>query len=395
MVSIAADNREVERCLQKIVALTRSGGAEYADELLLKSVDGYLSVEAPPSSAGKVLMRVPWDRLVPLPPFRLSIVDDDIVISSHEAELTSEAVALMEALLELYNATKNIARYRRATPLTLMLSHPQLLQHVRRGRRHHDPLTHQRLLASNEDDVILESFLQSRMFDYKDLNLILPYPVLMPIIDLVNHDFRGAAYFFEDEPGRDRFLAIKRSVPVPGNENESFARYGAYDAFDTWMSYGFIDESASFVSSVAATLDLPGLGTIRLGTSLKPRALKDLPRSVGDLQLYIPQLIARRGSNIEVAALAIPGPQAPRALRRALHFLIMEMSAGRANRRDLVLQAEEQIIAANRAYYRDLLAFLRSLSPIDPRHEPIRDNFVRVCDLQLARIEDYVAVAEG
>jgi len=233
------------------------------------------------------------------------------------------------------------------------------------------------------------------MFDYKDLNLILPYLVLMPIIDLVNHDFRGKAYFFEDESGSDRFLAIKRSVPVPGNENESFARYGVYDAFDTWRSYGFIDESASFVSSVAATLYLLGLATISLGSSLKPRALKDLPPSVGDLQLYIPQVFARRGSHTEIASLAIPGPQAPRALRRALHFLIMEMSAGRANRRDLVLRAEEQIIAANRAYYRDLLAFPHGLSPTNPQHEPIRDNFIRVCDLQLARIEGYVAVAQG
>jgi len=395
MVSIAADNRDVERCLQKIVALTRSGGAEYAEELVLKSVDGYLSVEAPPRNVGQVLMRVPWDRLAPLAPFQLSIADDDIVIRSNDAGVTSEAVALMEAVLELYNITDKIGRYRRTSPLSLLLAYPEMWTRVRQGRRQHDLLPYRRLTASEEIEVTLNSFFHSRAFHYTDTNLALPYPVLMPIIDLVNHDFRGATYFFEDQPGKEHFLALQRSVPLPGREQESFVCYGFYDAFDMWMSYGFVDESTSFVSSVATTLDVPGLGTLRLGGFGKPRAAEDLPPSVKDLQFYIPQLLVRRGSHTEVAALRIPGPQAPRALRRTLHFLIMEMAGGRPINRDLVMLAEGHVIAANRAYYSDLGTFLRALTPTDPLHKPILDNFLRVCDRQQARIEDYLAFAQG
>jgi hypothetical protein len=118
MVSIAADNLQVERSLRKIVALSKESGAEFSDDLVLKSVNGYLSVEAPPESAGKVLVRLPWDCLVPFSPFRLSIVNDDLVISSYEEGLTDECVTLMEALLELFNLTGKVADHRRTSLAT-------------------------------------------------------------------------------------------------------------------------------------------------------------------------------------------------------------------------------------------------------------------------------------
>jgi len=161
------------------------------------------------------------------------------------------------------------------------------------------------------------------------------------------------------------------------------------------MTYGFVDKSTHFLYSVEMTLDLPGLGTIRLGNIHKTRAVNDLPPSVIDLQFYVPQLLARRGNDIEVGSLPVPGPQAPTALRRTLNFLIAEMSPSHPNRRDLVMQAEEQIVATNRVYYRNLLAFLRTLSPNDPVQISILEDFVRVCDLQLAHIQNYTAFAKS
>jgi hypothetical protein len=85
MVSIAADNRDVERSLLKNLKLAEKDGAEFSDDLLLKCADGNLSVAAPPDSAGKVLMRVPRDCLVPLQSFHFSVADGNIVFSSHDA----------------------------------------------------------------------------------------------------------------------------------------------------------------------------------------------------------------------------------------------------------------------------------------------------------------------
>src|SRR5258707_7266651 len=134
MVLIAADSLQVERSLQKIVALSEKAGAEFSDDLVLKSVNGYLSVEAPPESAGKVLVRLPWDCLVPFSPFRLSIVNDDLVISSYEEGLTDECVTMMEALLKLFNLTGKVADHRRTSPWRVIISYPTILQYVRQAR---------------------------------------------------------------------------------------------------------------------------------------------------------------------------------------------------------------------------------------------------------------------
>jgi len=396
MVLIAADNLQVERSLKKIVALSKEAGAEFSGDLVLKSVDGYLSVEAPPESAGKVLVRLPWDCLVPFPPFCLSIVNDDLVISSYEEGLTDECVVLMEALLELFNLTGKVAHHRRTSPWRLIISHPAILKWVRQGRDREDFELFQQLIASgNEDELVLQSFLNSRVLGYKASTTAPPYPVLMPIIDLFNHHFQGALFSIADVPDKERSLAIARSNPLPGTGKECFACYGAHDSFDTWVTYGFVDQSALFVRSVAMTVDLPDLGTIRLTNFDKTRDRRALPPSVSDLHFYIPALLARRADHIEVGRLLIPGPSAPRALRRTLHFLIAEMSPGHSRQRDLVMEAERQIITANQAYYRDLLAFLGTLCPQDPLQKPILRDFIHMSELQLARIRNYLGYAKG
>jgi hypothetical protein len=396
MVLIAADSLQVEHSLRKIVALSEEAGAEFSDDLVLKSVDGYLSVEAPPESAGKVLVRLPWDCLVPFSPFRLSIVNDDLAISSYEEGLTDECVVIMEALLELFNLTGKVAHHRRTSPWRLIISYPTILKCVRQGRDREDfALFQQFIVSGSEDELMLQSFLNSRVLGYKASTTAPPYPVLMPVIDLFNHHFQGALFQIDEAPDRERSLAIARSMPLPGTGTECLACYGAHDSFDTWVTYGFVDQLALFVRSVAMTIDLPNLGTIRLTNFDKTRDRRALPPSVSDLHFYIPALLARRADHIEVGRLLIPGPSAPRALRRTLHFLIAEMSPGHSRQRDLVMEAERQIITANQAYYRDLLAFVRTLCPQDPLQKPILRDFIHLCELQLARIQNYLGHAKG
>ena len=95
-----------QRSLQKIVALSEKIGAEFRDDMKLKCFDGFLSVEAPPEVAGKVLARLPWNCLVPLPSFHLSVATDDIVISSHDesnASIIETHSPVRPSSVRLYN----------------------------------------------------------------------------------------------------------------------------------------------------------------------------------------------------------------------------------------------------------------------------------------------------
>jgi hypothetical protein len=394
MASIAADDRDVERALLKIVTLAKKGGAEFHDDLIVKCVDRMISIEAPPESSGRVLVRLPWDCLVPLAPYKLALAEDDIVILSCEEGLTSAAVRLMEAVLELYNRTEKITEHRRRSPWPLIAAHPELLRYVTQRRGPIDASFAALLRPGREDELVLHSFFNTRFFSYQLGGGRYPaLPVLMPIIDLFNHHINGAAYR-DDQLADNRSLSITRSLPLPGTGNECFACYGPYDAFNTFLTYDFIDGRVPFVLSVAMTIDLPGLGSIRVGNVARPRGAGDLPDSVRDLRFYVPTILRRRRNHLDVSALFIPGPQSPEALRRILEFLIAEISSGHPKQRDLVLQAEEQILVTNETYYRALIACLRNLSPHEPLQGAIIENFIRMCELQLARIQVYRAYAE-
>jgi hypothetical protein len=113
-----------------------------------------------------------------------------------------------------------------------------------------------------------------------------------------------------------------------------------------------------------------------------------------DLHLFVPKPLVRRGNQLEVTSLLIPGPQLREAVRRILAFLISEIIPGRPDQRDLALLAEQQILDSNKAFYQGLLASLRSLMLKDLLQGPILDNFIRMCDRQLSHIENYAADAK-
>ena len=392
MVSVIADNQAVERTLNRLVALCEAGGAEFSRDLVIKCVDGNLSVEAASDSVGKTLVRLPWDCLVPLSLFRIGIAGDKFVIESHEPEITSTCIETMDAMLELFNLTHKLSDHRRTSPWSLIASHPGLLAHLRPTGR----FQRYNLMASGSRvEIELQSFFNARTLSYQETPDAPAFPVLMPILDAMNHHSEGASFSFDDRTELDRVLTTVRSNSVPGAGNECFAYYGVHDCFDSWIGYGFIDEAPGLVRSLAMDINLPDHGTIRIIDAFKPRTKEVLPSSVHDLQFYIPKLFSRGPNQLDIASVLIPGPRAPRALRRTLHFLLTELNPSRPPSRDLILNAEHQIIATNETHYRTLAAFLCTMPLNDVSQRPILDNFIRMCELQLRHLRNYTSYATG
>jgi hypothetical protein len=149
-----------------------------------------------------------------------------------------------------------------------------------------------------------------------------------------------------------------------------------------------LDEDVPFVQSLAATVKLPGVGTIRLGDTPAHDGGETEPSVEA-----VPPILARKGNRLIVGPVVIPGPQAPHALRRGLGVLIRKLGAPRPRRRDLVLRAEEQILDANLTYYTELKSCLEHLAVKNGAHRAIRANFVRLCEQQIARLRNYLGFA--
>src|SRR5215472_12342976 len=126
MVSILADDRSVERCLERTLEQARRGGAEFSDALILRGTSGSLSVELEPDSDAQLLIKLPENILVPIGSFGFALEGDDIAIRTADPDVTAEQRALLESMVELYNLTGKISWYRRTSPFLFLGSRPDL-----------------------------------------------------------------------------------------------------------------------------------------------------------------------------------------------------------------------------------------------------------------------------
>jgi hypothetical protein len=388
---IVSDDRAIKASLHELIALLRSAGAQIADGLVITCASGALSLKAPGVRRGAMLIRLPENCFVPLTALRLALVGDEIVISSARSQLNSITVAITEAMLEIYNLTGKIAQHRRTSPWSLIAAHPDLLSYVVPPTHVNFPFSAKDVRSGNDAKVMLASFLHSRLFSHKQTEQAKPRPVLLPITDFLDHHWKGEPYSYDG----NRAVVMRRSAPVTGKGDQCFARYGLNDAYDNWLIYGFVDEDVPFVQSVATTLSLPGVGTIRIGCIPTAYESDETEPSLHQLLFSVPRILSRKGNRLSAGATVIPGPQAPRALRRSLRVLIRELGAPWRQHSDLVIRAEEQILDANLTYYDELKSCLERLSVANDGHSAIRANFVRLCDQQVRRIRNYVSYAAG
>jgi hypothetical protein len=378
LASVVADDQTIEKSLQKLVELLRVGGAQISDGLVIKCLAGNLSIEAPAVRRGNPLIRLPQNCFVPLLAFRLALDGDEIVISSASERLEKGVIAIAETMFELYNLTGKVAHHRRASPWSLIVAHPELVPYVAPPSREDFPFSAKDVMSGNKAKVMLDSFLHSRLFEHRQSGQAPSIPVLLPITDFFDHHWKGEPYSYAG----NRAVLMRRSAPLAGQGDKCFARYGLHDAYDSWMTYGFVDEDVPFVQSIATTVELPGVGTIRLDDASAPD------------ESGIPRILSKKGNHLVASAVMIPGPDTRRALRRTLRVLINKLTGGQQNWRDLAIDAERQIIDANLAYYAELKTCLVGLAVDNAAHSSIRANFVRLCEGQVTRLRNYLSYGE-
>jgi hypothetical protein len=389
MVAIAADDAEIGRRLERMLAQARDAGGAIADDLILRCAGGSLSVELPPDSAAETLIDLPEQALLPVGAFGLSLQGGDIALDSVDAAVAPARRALMESMLALYNLTSKIAWYRRTSPVLFLRARPDLASLVARGcdARMQHRLT-DRLAADEHAPFLLQRFIGTRSLDFRVDPGAPAGAVLAPIVDLLNHDIK-APPFREHAGPSGRRLRVARPRSVPGNPRECFVQYGFYDPLETLLRYNFTDESAEFLRSVPAVITLAGIGTINVRAGRSRSASKGLPAPLKALADYLPKIVTRQPRYLEVAFLAIPAtPALSHALRRVLNLLIATLDSDHLDRLDLIVAAEDQILAANRAHYQELRRALAAAAPGAPA-SPVLAELARACDLQIARLQAY------
>ncbi len=381
MVEFICDNQEIEDLLVKIHGLVTANGGYVHEDVRICARDGSMTIEAAASAPKReVLITITDDVMLPMELFQLSLEGDEFVLKSVDDAATPIQVALMEAMLGLYNLTGKMASHRKTSTSRLYFDDPELFARIC------NPGDVEKFATIPQERFDMEMFLSTRYLPWRtglsggDVS-----KVLLPLIDLFNNHVQAQGF------GRQgKSLSVVRSSPVTGSD-ECFVQYGKYDAHDLLLGYDYVDEYALFVTSQPMTIKPGEKASLEVGRNVSGPSNVNLSKRLMPLRRFLPTVKTDSAGGIpKVDFLLIPPAGAPRALRRVLINLISSIvpHLDQKLQMGLVSEAEHQVVAANVDYYEKLAGYLDD-HETKAGTELIVDNIKRMAAAQLARVKAY------
>lgn len=399
MVEIHSDNNVLERAILEMCDLIKANGGKVDDRLTIEAVDGNIRVLAAPDIPTRTdLMRCPTETLIPLDKFVFGVEGNDLVLKEVKDGALESQKKFIEPLLTVYNEAGKIADTEANRTSKLAQFDEDLFKRILPN------VKMERYQGKDREELLADAFLHTRQLGYREISNekdgsntdggdsgTAPgtdkkntTPVLMPVIDLVNHNIAAPNFFNQNG------IEIRKS-PSGLFGSEVFVRYGPYDALDMLNSYNYVDPHQRFVVVRPTELELEGLGTLRIEMSARRFNGKKIPPQIKDLRSFLPPIRKMEdGGGIAAGFLRIPTSQSPRALRRILTFLIGMMNQDRrmSQTDHLIDHAERHMLTSTREFYQSLRADLVNYKPA-PEIEGVISRLNQVAKLQLELLDQY------
>ncbi len=426
MVEFSCDDKAVEKALRKLYKQVVANGGIVHDKLIIGCEKGDFKIRvAGDVPRGEKILVLPKECLLPVDKYKLDLKGNNIVMTSHDKDLSKGQVAMMKTMIELYNLTGKIATQKKIATLSLYYEDRDFLDVILKSRsRQGIPFLDGMVVGPDKKTFYLDSFIKTRVLAFKDVENesgdkkgagkeaekeFKRTKVLMPIIDFINHHSAAIGFLtrFAEEsapeikPGEEHThdadgIAVVKSCPVEGSD-ECYVNYGPYDAMDALIHYNYADKGPGFMRSVPMEIKLPGgVGTIRIKSVTGQPHHKKLPEHLKDLNFYIPGMGADKDKKtVNLSFIYLPPDRAPRSMRRVLVLAINHLGVplNQEQMTELVQFAEKRIIDENLKYFKALSAYLKKYKP-KPAVKLIAKNARDVATIQLEHVKNYPFFAE-
>ena len=395
MVAFNCDNSQVEAQLERLKTLVLDAGGVLDEKLIVNQAGSalWLSTQTK-NNDQRTLISLPSSTLLRVDKLELDGSAGDIVITGHDKDLPDLQRDIADCILTIYNLTGKLGDIRTTHPLCqfadntdvskkLMEFKPELAGVVRK-------------LANLKDEgTLLKLFLGTRTFGYRaDPRQAATEKTLMPFIDLADHCSHSPSYQrgAMEEDGAP--LELCNSQPILGSANVYVCYSASFDLMDLYLGYGFLDVESQIprVRAAPCTLSHSSFGEIDICSQAGQSFSGKLGQHNADLRRWLPRVLEKNDSYLRLSHLYIPGRQAPRSLRRALRLFISALLPDREQSEiyEASLDAEAQIVDATQDYYTELRQ--TAAESLDETCN-VRADLISVCDRQLAKVEEYRAVA--
>lgn len=405
MLTIEADNPEIEKEVRRLLALITEGGGGVHSNLVIRSQNGGLSIETKvPMAPGKEMMRIPKGALLSAAQFEVAVNGDGFDVSfPAKSAFTPLQRKLAECMFSLYTLTHKARLHREGGFMLAMAEHEDLLAKITNVRQlGRELLKYQEDIKSGLqgaalDKVVADTFMKTRFLGYNDKEKFSSSSVLMPVIDFLNHHWAGAGFAINGGV-RTGDISVGCSQPVEGSL-ECYAFYGVMDPLDALIRYDFIDALSPVIRSVPLEIAVPDAGTIIIQGRMGAKSTKKLPKQLAGLNRFVPALeVDRDAGRVSASHLLIPVEKSPRALRRVLTTLFLALRGNAGDMTDGVYigwlrDAERQVIEENKKAYRALHDAAEKAKSAGRSYGP--EQLQRACAILLDGLERYVFLAEA
>ena len=335
------------------------------------------------------MIRVPVATMPVLDDFDITVSGNDLQCNAAHKDVDDTQVRLMNLILETYNALGKIPQWKSETPWFSLTDHPDALAHLMTGRPQTGRLKElERMRQDGQWDAMAQdTFIGARKFNLSESHCKMigrdapnGVKVIMPIIDFFNHRMGAQGFKISAVPAPPSMRI--QAVPDP-ETGELFVRYNVFDTLDTYLYYGFVDQGVGYLSSVPCTLQI-GETTLKVDAGGGQSKLTKLPPAIKDLRLFIPSITKTTAGDFAASKLVIPGPKAPRALRRVLTVLLNTLQVPKTKMADTLRQAEQDLLAQNETWWTDLAQKCAQI--------PKENTIHTLCENGLAHIAQYRAI---
>lgn len=386
MLRIECDNPELTKELARLASDVTKAGAWFHESLVLKALKGnFYFCSSLPADSREVLISVPEEAFVPYDGVNFSLEGEKIVITGGLETLDPKIRKRLESMVRIYNLTNKIEKYKTDSPRVVFQDDPEMLHKLVEARPNTGMAAKTlEILNGDKDQVVISSFFKTRNFKFAASS-----NKLIPFIDFVNHHTKALPFLrVRNEDGK-LMMRLKNFQPVPG-ENQCFARYGKWDAHDTYLMFGFSAETPAFVRCVPMEIEIEGAGTLQINSKVSGFNRGVLPPEWKDLKEVFPQVKIYNKKKIGVSTLLIPTAEWPMALKRILGFVIFQMLPEEKDRviQEKVGQAEFQILNQTMEHYQNLLKFFETRRD-KYREIPAFREAVKMATIQIRGIEEY------
>ncbi|MHA1544134.1 MAG: hypothetical protein ACTSU8_03265 [Alphaproteobacteria bacterium] len=391
MLRFECDNPELTKALARLGTDVSKAGAYFSENLVLKAMDGDFSFTSTvPGSEPELLMSIPEKAFIPYDGVEFKLNGNDLVIASGAEKLPSDVRERLETMVLIYNLTKKIEKYKESSPRVAFKDDPEMLERLtaaRAGTRIAENVL-EILNAKDQEKIIISSFLKTRNFDFGESK-----KKIIPFIDFTNHNTLAMPFNRKKTEKGDFVMSLRNSKPIT-EDNQCFARYGKWDACDTYLMFGFSSDTSAFVRSIPMEIPIEGVGVLKVNSKIGGQFGGTLPPEMEDLQKLFPQLLSVTKEGIEVSTLRIPNPRRPVSLKRILASLITQMAPdlGLEELESHVTSTEFQVVYGTLQFYTSLLEFFEEKKEKYQSNPAFREA-VKMAKIQIHEIEEYQEIS--